>query len=103
MMMRGVGSEIVLVDRKADLAVPRRTIFWTPRLGRIPFGSALARWPISKERASSCLRPGPIRNLGKAGWTLLSRNAAIFAEIVPAVLAAAPDTVLRWRRIRSTS
>ena len=54
---------------------PRRTTFWTPRLLRIPSGSAPGRWPISTARALSCLRPGPARSPGEpAGPAVAQRR-----------------------------
>ena len=42
------------------------------------------------------------RQAGESHLDLLSRNAEIFAEIVPAVLAAEPILSSLWRPIRST-
>ena len=93
MMMRGVVSEIVLVDRNADLAVAqaRDILDATPLADplRVRAGSR----PISTARGSLCLRPGPTRGPGRVRLDLLSRNAEIIAEIVPAVLAAVTDPI----------
>ena len=74
MMLRGVGSEIVLVDRNADLAVAQ-----APRLGRIPSGSTPVRRPTSTAR----LRPGPPRSRGEfpAKNRLVNCSAAAPATI----------------------
>jgi len=91
--MRGVGSEIVLVDRNVDLAVAQAQDIlhatpWTYPI-RVSAGEAadLGGAGIVVLAAGASQRPGESR------LDLLTRNAEIFAGIVPAVLAAAPDTI----------
>ena len=43
---------------------------------------------------SSCSRPGVSQKPGETRIQLLDRNAAVFADIIPKVLKAAPDTIL---------
>ena len=93
MMMRGVGSEIVLVDLNADLAVAQaRDILEGTPFGlpvRLSAGGMadLDGAQIVVLAAGSNQRPGETR------LDLLSRNAEIFAGIVPAVLAAATNPI----------
>jgi L-lactate dehydrogenase len=93
MMMRRVGSEIVLVDRNADLAVAqaRDILDATPSADpvRVRAGESadLGGARLVVLAAGTNQRPGESR------LDLLSRNAEIFAEIVPVVLAAAPNTI----------
>ena len=93
MMMRGVGSEIVLVDINADLAAAqaRDILEGTPFAHpvRLSAGGAadLDGAQIVVLAAGASQRPGETR------LDLLSRNAEIFADIVPAVLAAAKDPI----------
>lgn len=93
MTMRGVGSEIVLVDRKADLAVAQAhdildaTPWAYPVRVRAVEAADLGGAGIVVLAAGAAQKPGESR------LDLLSRNAEIFAAIVPAVLAAAPETV----------
>jgi L-lactate dehydrogenase len=93
MMMRRVGSEIMLVDRNADLAVAQArdildaTPFADPVRVRAGEFADLDGARVVVLAAGSNQRPGESR------LDLLSRNAEIFAEIVPAVLAAAPDPI----------
>jgi L-lactate dehydrogenase len=93
MMMRGVGSEIVLVDRNADLAAAqaRDILEGTPFAHPVRLSAgetaALDGAKIVVLAAGSNQKPGETR------LDLLSRNAAIFAEIVPAVLAATSDPI----------
>ena len=93
MTMRGVGSEIVLVDRNVDLAVAQAQDIlhatpWTYPV-RVRAGEAadLDGAGIVVLAAGASQKPGESR------LDLLSRNAEIFAGIVPAVIAAAPDTI----------
>ena len=93
MTMRGVGSEIVLVDRNADLAVAQARDI----LDATPFAH-----PVRVRAGEAAdfdgagivvLAAGAAQKPGESRLDLLSRNAEIFAAIVPTVLAAAPDTV----------
>jgi L-lactate dehydrogenase len=93
MTMRGVGSEIVLVDHNADLATAQAQDI----LHATPFS-----YPVrisAGEMADLCgagivvLAAGTNQKPGETRLDLLSRNAEIFAAIVPSVLTAAPDAV----------
>jgi L-lactate dehydrogenase len=92
-MMRGVGSEIVLVDWNADLAqaqaqdILHATPFASPVRVRAGEASDLEGAGIVVLAAGANQKPGETR------LNLLSRNAEIFASIVPSVLAAAPKAV----------
>jgi L-lactate dehydrogenase len=93
MMMRRVGSEIMLVDLNADLAVAQArdildaTPFADPVRVRAGESADLDGAGVVVLAAGTNQRPGESR------LDLLSRNAEIFAEIVPAVLAAAPEPI----------
>ena len=93
MMMRRVGSEIVLVDRNADLAIAQARDI----LDATPFADPVrVRAGESADLDSArliVLAAGTNQRQGESRLDLLSRNAEIFAEIVPAVLAAAPDSI----------
>ena len=87
MMMRSVGSEIVLVDRNTDLAVAQArdildaTPLADPLRVRAGESADLDGARVVVLAAGANQRPGESR------LDLLSRNAEIIAEIVPAVLA----------------
>jgi L-lactate dehydrogenase len=92
-MMRGIGSEIVLVDWNADLAVAQAQDI----LHATPFA-----YPIRVRAGEACdldgagivlLAAGANQKPGETRLDLLTRNAEIFASIVPSVLAAAPNAV----------
>jgi L-lactate dehydrogenase len=93
MMMRGIGSEIVLVDQNTDLAAAQAhdildaTPWAYPVRVRAGEAADLDSADIVVLAAGTNQRPGESR------LDLLSRNAEIFAAIVPTVLAAAPNTI----------
>jgi L-lactate dehydrogenase len=93
MTLRGVGSEIVLVDHNADLAVAQThdildaTPFAYPIRVRAGEAADLDGARIVLLAAGANQKPGQTR------LDLLARNAEIFAAIVPSVLAAAPRAV----------
>jgi len=94
MVMRGVGTDIVLVDRDRDLAeaqaqdILHATPFAHPV--RVVAGSYadLAQAGVVVLAAGANQRPGETR------LELLERNAAVFRDIVPRILDAAPGAVL---------
>lgn len=94
MVMRGVGREIVLVDRDPKLAeaqaqdITHATPFAYPLPVRAGDYQALAGASIVVLAAGVGQKPGESR------LALLARNAKVFADILPKVLAVAPDAVL---------
>ena len=93
MMMRRVGSEITLVDRNPDLAVAQARDI----LDATPFADPVrVRAGELVDLAGArvvVLAAGTNQKPGESRLDLLSRNAEIFAEIVPAVLAATSDPI----------
>ena len=94
MMMRGVGSEIVLVDRKADLAAAQAHDILDATPWAYPVRVRAGEIADLNGAGLVVLAAGANQKPGESRLDLLSRNAAIFAEIVPAVLTAAPNTIL---------
>ncbi|HYC02008.1 MAG TPA: L-lactate dehydrogenase [Azospirillaceae bacterium] len=94
MVMRGVGSELVLVDHKPELAeaqardILHATPFAHPAQVRAGTYADLAGAGIVVLAAGVPQKPGESR------LDLLARNAAVFGDIIPQVLAAAPDSIL---------
>ncbi|MEW5728015.1 MAG: L-lactate dehydrogenase [Pseudomonadota bacterium] len=94
MVLRGAASEVVLVDRNAALAeaqaqdILHATPFAYPV--RVTAGdyADLAGAGVVVLAAGVGQRPGETR------LELLGRNAAVFADVVPRILEAAPDTIL---------
>jgi L-lactate dehydrogenase len=94
MVMRGVGAEIVLVDRNADLAdaQARDILHATPFA--YPIRVLAGDFAALHGAGIVVLAAGANQKPGETRLDLLARNAAIFNEIIPAVLAAAPDAIL---------
>ena len=93
MMMRGVVSEIVLVDRNADLAVAQaRDILDATPLAD-PLRVRAGELADLHGARVVVLAAGANQRPGESRLDLLSRNAEIIAEIVPAVLAAVTDPI----------
>ena len=93
MMMRGVGSEIVLVDRNADLAVAQARDILDGAALADPLRVRAGEFANLDGARVVVLAAGANQRPGESRLDLLSRNAEIFAEIVPAVLAAVADPI----------
>jgi L-lactate dehydrogenase len=94
MVLRGAASEVVLVDRNAALAeaqaqdILHATPFAYPVRVRAGQEADIAGAGVVILAAGIGQQPGETR------LHLLERNAGVFAEIVPRILAHAPDAVL---------
>jgi L-lactate dehydrogenase len=93
MMMRRVGSEIVLVDRNADLAVAQARDILDATPFADPVRVRAGDWADLDGARLVVLAAGTNQKPGESRLDLLSRNAEIFAGIVPAVLAASPAAI----------
>ena len=94
MMMRRVGSGILLVDRNADLAVAQARDILDATPFADPVRVRAGEFADLDGARLVVLAAGTNQRPGESRLDLLSRNSEIFAEIVPAVLAAAPDAIL---------
>jgi L-lactate dehydrogenase len=94
MVMRGVGREIVLVDVDAARAQAEADDI----LHAVPFADPLRVHAGDYPTLAGCrvvvITAGAPQKPGQSRLDLLQKNAAIMAQIVPAVLAHAPDAVL---------
>jgi L-lactate dehydrogenase len=94
MVMQGVGRKIVLVDKNADRAAAEADDI----RHAVPFSHPLEVASGGYEDLSGCkavvLCAGVGQKPGETRLQLLQRNAAVFREIVPAILAQAPNAVL---------
>lgn len=94
MVERGVGSEIVLVDRNESLAEAQAQDI----LHATPFGHPARVWADDYSGLAGArlvvLSAGVGQKPGETRLQLLERNAAVFADILPRVLAAAPEAIL---------
>lgn len=94
MMLNGVGSEIVLIDlnRKAAEAQAHDIIHGAP-YGH-PIWVHAGNYSDLTGAAVVVIAAGVAQKPGETRLELLDRNAAVFKEIVPEVLAVAPDVIL---------
>jgi L-lactate dehydrogenase len=94
LVMQGVGREIVLVDRNAARAVAEADDI----RHAVPFAHPLDVRAGGYEDLAGCrvvvLCAGVGQKPGETRLQLLQRNAAVFREVVPAVLTQAPEAVL---------
>src|SRR5436305_3888771 len=94
LVLRGVGREIVLVDKNMDRARAEADDL----RHAVPFAEALeVRAGDYKDLAGShvvLICAGANQRPGETRLQLLQRNALVFKEVVPSILAHAPQTVL---------
>jgi L-lactate dehydrogenase len=94
MVMRGVGREIVLVDRNRERAAAEADDI----RHAVPFSSPLRIVDGDYADLDGCrvvvLCAGVNQKPGESRLELLRRNHDVFSEVVPRVLKAAPDAVL---------
>src|SRR5246127_2229984 len=94
LVMQGVGREIVLVDKNTDRAAAEADDI----RHAVPFAHPLDVRAGSYDDLAGCrvvvLSAGVGQRPGETRLHLLQRNAAVFHEVVPAVLARAPEAVL---------
>jgi len=94
LVLNRIGSEIVLVDRDAKLAAAHAEDV----IHAAPFAHAMSvrggDFGDLEGAAIVVLAAGVSQQPGETRIALLDRNAAVFAAIIPKVLAAAPDAIL---------
>jgi L-lactate dehydrogenase len=94
LVMRGIGREIVLVDRDPARAQAEADDI----LHAVPFAHPLevraGGYPDLAGSRVVILAAGHTHLLGETRLDLLASNAAVFREIVPEVLTYAPDAIL---------
>src|SRR5437763_12350702 len=94
LVMRGVGREIVLVDKNTARAAAEADDI----RHAVPFAHALEVRSGDYPDLAGCrvvvLCAGVGQKPGETRLQLVKRNAGVFREVVPAVLKAAPDAVV---------
>ncbi len=94
MVMRGAASEVVLVDRNPALAEAQAQDILHATPFAYPARVLAGDWADIAGSGVVVLAAGVSQKPGETRLELLARNEAVFADIVPRVLAAAPDAVL---------
>lgn len=94
LVMRGVGREIVLVDKNGERAVAEADDI----RHAVPFAHPLEIRAGNYEDLAGChavvLCAGVGQKPGETRLQLLKRNAEVFREVVPSVLKSAPNAVI---------
>jgi len=94
LIMRGVGSEIVLVDKD----VKRAKAEAADLLHAVPFANPMrvraGEYADLAGAAAVIIAAGVTGKRGETPLKLLSRNAKVFQEVVPRILQAAPTAIL---------
>lgn len=94
MVMRGVGREIVLVDKDGERARAEAEDL----THAVPFADPLLVEAADYAALSGCrlvvLTAGASQKPGESRLDLLKRNAAVFRQVVPQVIEHAPDALL---------
>lgn len=94
LVMRGVGREIVLVDKNAKRALAEADDIFHA----VPFASPLTVIDGEYAALHGCrvviMAAGVNQKPGETRLQLLERNAAVFREVIPAILDHAPDAVI---------
>jgi L-lactate dehydrogenase len=94
LVMRGVGQEIVLIDKNAKRAQAEADDIFHA----VPFAHSLRVSAGEYADLAGCrvviLAAGVSQRPGETRLQLLERNAAIFGDVVPRVLEHAPDAIL---------
>src|SRR5262245_16143121 len=94
LVMKGVGREVILVDKNADRARAEADDL----RHAVPFAHPLEVRAGDYADLAGCrvvlLCAGVGQKPGETRLQLLHRNAGVFREAVPAILANAPDTVI---------
>ena len=94
LVMRGIGREIVLVDKNPARARAEADDI----LHAVPFANPLQISSGGYEDLNGCriviIAAGVNQQPGESRLQLLERNASVFREVVPAIISSAPDAVM---------
>lgn len=94
LVMRGVGREIVLVDKNTKRAEAEADDIFHA----IPFANPLEIYAGGYDALAGCrvviMAAGVNQKPGESRMELLSRNAAVFSEVIPQIIMNAPDSVI---------
>jgi L-lactate dehydrogenase len=94
MVMRGVGREIVLVDKNRKRAEAEADDIFHAVPFAHPLQVSAGEYADLRDSRVVIIAAGVNQQPGETRMQLLARNARIFREVVPSVLEYAPDAVL---------
>jgi L-lactate dehydrogenase len=94
LVMRGVGREIVLVDKNVKRAQAEADDIFHAVPFAHPLHVAAGEYPDLAGCRVVIIAAGVAQKPGEARLELLTRNAAVFADVIPSVLRYAPDAVI---------
>ena len=94
MVMRGVGREIVLIDLNRERAIAEADDVRHAVPFAHPVNVHAGNYPDLAGARVVVITAGVNQKPGETRLQLLERNAAVFADVVPKVLAHAPDAIL---------
>ncbi len=94
LVMRGVGREIVMVDKNTKRAEAEADDI----LHAVPFAHPMEIYAGDYDALSGCrvviMAAGVNQKPGETRLELLSRNAAVFREVIPQIVMHAPDSLI---------
>lgn len=93
-VMRGVGTEIVMCDKNAALAVAQAEDIMHASPFAYPIPVRAGDYADLQGAGIVMIAAGVAQKPGETRLDLLRRNADVFHDIIPQVLAAAPDAIL---------
>ena len=94
MVMRGVGREIVLVDLNKLRAESEADDIWHAVPFAHPLQITAGDYPDLADSQLVVITAGVSQQPGETRLQLLGRNARVFQQVIPQVLAHAPDAIL---------
>jgi L-lactate dehydrogenase len=93
-VMRGIGREIVLIDKNKQRALAEADDIFHA----VPFANEMilgdGDYPALKGCKAVIVAAGVNQKPGETRLQLLERNAAVFREVIPAILNAEPNAIL---------
>ncbi len=93
-VLRGVGNELVLIDRNYDLAVAQAEDIFHATPFAAPLSVKAGQFADLEGAEIVMIAAGAAQKDGETRLDLLKRNADIFGEMIPQILKFAPEAIL---------
>ncbi len=93
-VLRGVGTELVLIDRNHDLAVAQAEDIFHATPFASPITVTAGNYDDLAGAEIVMIAAGAAQKMGETRLDLLKRNADIFREMIPSILKSAPNAIL---------